>query len=317
MVDLTRDADGQRPSTAAGPGARPVREGLHATGSSSAATAFRDGCRSPPWTRSTATRTPSTTSSRTRSRSWTPSTSSSSAPRPSTRSGAGSSRRSTATAAARTTRSTGSGTSCAAVPSTSPTGSEPGSSAAIAADERHVEVYVAWQCAQQLRAAYQPEQPRRRAADRREDPRVASPTCPIPEIARLGRTLKQWREAFLAYFDTGRRQQRRHRSDQRPHRAPPPHRPRLPQPRQLPPTHAPHRRRTGTPPPQVRSSQKTQQHREPGRQHAEHAGGPVTVVEIAAIWRIATHQQHHRDRYRSHHDHDEDGHENIHHLAVR
>ena len=30
------------------------------------------------------------------------------------------------------------------------------------------------------------------------------PTCPIPEIARLGRTLKHWRQAFLAYFDTGR-----------------------------------------------------------------------------------------------------------------
>ena len=30
------------------------------------------------------------------------------------------------------------------------------------------------------------------------------PTCPIPEIRRLGRTLKQWRAAFLAYFDTGR-----------------------------------------------------------------------------------------------------------------
>jgi len=28
------------------------------------------------------------------------------------------------------------------------------------------------------------------------------PTCPIPEIARLGRTLKQWREPFLAYFAT-------------------------------------------------------------------------------------------------------------------
>lgn len=25
---------------------------------------------------------------------------------------------------------------------------------------------------------------------------------PIPEISRLGLTLKQWREAFLAYFDT-------------------------------------------------------------------------------------------------------------------
>ena len=33
------------------------------------------------------------------------------------------------------------------------------------------------------------------------------PSCPIPEIARLlatGRTLKQWREPFLAYFTTGR-----------------------------------------------------------------------------------------------------------------
>lgn len=30
------------------------------------------------------------------------------------------------------------------------------------------------------------------------------PTCPIPEIRRLGRTLKQWHDAFLAYFDTGR-----------------------------------------------------------------------------------------------------------------
>ena len=28
-------------------------------------------------------------------------------------------------------------------------------------------------------------------------------TCPIPEIARLGRTLRRWRTAFLAYFHTG------------------------------------------------------------------------------------------------------------------
>ena len=30
------------------------------------------------------------------------------------------------------------------------------------------------------------------------------PTCPIPEIRRLGRTLKQWQQVFLAYFDTRR-----------------------------------------------------------------------------------------------------------------
>ena|GEM_PF-1138654 len=29
-------------------------------------------------------------------------------------------------------------------------------------------------------------------------------TCPVPEIARLGRTLKQWRQEFLGYFDTHR-----------------------------------------------------------------------------------------------------------------
>ena len=28
------------------------------------------------------------------------------------------------------------------------------------------------------------------------------PTCPIQEVARLGRTLKQWKAAILAYFDT-------------------------------------------------------------------------------------------------------------------
>jgi transposase len=30
------------------------------------------------------------------------------------------------------------------------------------------------------------------------------PSCPIPEVARLGRTLKAWRQQLLAYFDTSR-----------------------------------------------------------------------------------------------------------------
>ena len=28
-------------------------------------------------------------------------------------------------------------------------------------------------------------------------------TCPIPEVARLGRTLRTWRAEFLGYFNTG------------------------------------------------------------------------------------------------------------------
>ena len=75
--------------------------------------------------------------------------------------------------------------------------------AAFAHREEHVEVEVAWQCAQQLRDAY-------RQADLTAGRVIAEQvvetfhTCPIPEIARLGRTLRRWRDAFLAYFTTGR-----------------------------------------------------------------------------------------------------------------
>ena len=62
---------------------------------------------------------------------------------------------------------------------------------------------LAWQCAQQLRSAYH-------APSMTEGRRIAEkvlasfPTCPISEIKRLGTTLKRWRDAFLAYFDTDR-----------------------------------------------------------------------------------------------------------------
>lgn len=74
--------------------------------------------------------------------------------------------------------------------------------AAIEAHEAHEEVFIAWQAAQRVRAIYHADTPAagRAAAQQLLD---TLPTCPIPEIARLGRTLKQWREAFLAYFDTG------------------------------------------------------------------------------------------------------------------
>ena len=75
--------------------------------------------------------------------------------------------------------------------------------AAFTQREEHVEVDVAWQAAQQLRDAY-------RHADLATGRKIAEhvleslPTCPIPEIARLGRTLRQWRAAFLSYWDTDR-----------------------------------------------------------------------------------------------------------------
>ena len=75
--------------------------------------------------------------------------------------------------------------------------------AATTADVAHEEVYVAWRCAQDLRAAYRAKD----TADgrRRAEKILASfHTCPIGEVARLGRTLRRWRDAFLAYFDTDR-----------------------------------------------------------------------------------------------------------------
>jgi transposase len=72
---------------------------------------------------------------------------------------------------------------------------------AFTAREEHVEVEVAYRCAQQVRACFHQDT---HAAGRRlaETVLTSLPTCPIPEVARLGRTLKQWREAFLGYFDT-------------------------------------------------------------------------------------------------------------------
>lgn len=62
--------------------------------------------------------------------------------------------------------------------------------AAIAADERHLEVFVAWQCGQQLRQVYHKTDP---AAGQRLATRIIDsfPSCLIPEIARLRKTLKR------------------------------------------------------------------------------------------------------------------------------
>ena len=73
--------------------------------------------------------------------------------------------------------------------------------AKLAAGDPNHEVSIAWQCYQQVRSIYhaRPAQGREQVATI-----LASfPTCPIPEIARLGRTLRAWKSAILAYFDTG------------------------------------------------------------------------------------------------------------------
>ena len=80
---------------------------------------------------------------------------------------------------------------------------------------RHkISVEVAYHCAQQVRDVFHqatPAQGRRLAARLIE----SLPTCPIPEIARLGRTLRKWKDAFLAYFDTAGASHAPHRSHQR------------------------------------------------------------------------------------------------------
>jgi len=62
------------------------------------------------------------------------------------------------------------------------------------------EVNLAWQCYQQLRSIYHSSADQGRLTA--EKIIAGFPTCPIPEVARLGRTLKAWRQQVLAYFDT-------------------------------------------------------------------------------------------------------------------
>jgi len=65
------------------------------------------------------------------------------------------------------------------------------------------EVTVAWHAYQQLRSMYQ-------ADTAAEGKRIAEQVigsfadCPIPEVARLGRTLKMWRDHVLARFESHR-----------------------------------------------------------------------------------------------------------------
>jgi transposase len=73
--------------------------------------------------------------------------------------------------------------------------------AGLAAGDPTDAVAVAWSCYQQLRSAYTATNP---ATGRQVAEQVLAsfPSCPIPEVARLGRTLRAWRTQLLAYFST-------------------------------------------------------------------------------------------------------------------
>jgi transposase len=66
----------------------------------------------------------------------------------------------------------------------------------LAAGDPDGEVAAAWHLAQHLMASYHT-----RDRDAAEQAITAAATCPVPEIARLGRTLTAWRGEFLAGFD--------------------------------------------------------------------------------------------------------------------
>ena len=71
--------------------------------------------------------------------------------------------------------------------------------AGLIAGDPDGEVSIAWTIAQQVMALYQltdPDQARAQAAELI----AALRTCPIPELARLGRTLHAWRDELIAHF---------------------------------------------------------------------------------------------------------------------
>ena len=187
-------------------------------------------------------RTPSMTSSKTPPASSMPFTSSSSPATPQVRYAVASSKTPWVTADARVIPSTWSAIFCAPHTRRLTPRQQERLREAFVADEAHISVEVAYHCAQQVRDVFHqatPAQGRRLAAHLIE----RLPTCPIPEIARLGRTLRKWKDAFLAYFDTGGASNGPTEAINGHYRAGKTRRQRLPQPHQLPTPNAPHRRR--------------------------------------------------------------------------
>ncbi len=72
----------------------------------------------------------------------------------------------------------------------------------LAVGDPHGEVELASACYQQLRTVYAGTASLRERKKLAEKVIASLPSCPIPEVARLGRTLRAWRAQVLAYFDT-------------------------------------------------------------------------------------------------------------------
>ena len=113
---------------------------------------------------------------------------------------------------------------------------------AFTADEAHISVEVAYLLTQQVRDVFHQDTP---AQGQRLAARLIEslPACSIPEIARLGRTLRKWKDALDAYFDTDGASNGPTEAINGHYRTGRTHRQRLPQPHQLPTQNAPHRRR--------------------------------------------------------------------------
>jgi len=103
------------------------------------------------------------------------------------------------------------------------------------ANDAHVQVEASWRIYQQMIAAYR--QPDRALGHRMMNTLIQALSAGIPaaltELITLGRTLKRRGCRRARLLHPARHQQRPDRSHQRPTRAPPRHRPRVPQPDQL------------------------------------------------------------------------------------
>ena len=77
--------------------------------------------------------------------------------------------------------------------------------AAFTADEAHISADVAYHCTQQVRDVFHQATPSQSPKlTPGHTPHRAPTNVSHPRNRRLGRTLRKWKDAFLAYFDTAR-----------------------------------------------------------------------------------------------------------------